>query len=195
MDYDEFLSLTVASLAIGFVFASSQLYRLSIVSFSIVFSIGVLSIISHEIAHRQVARLMNCYSRYVIHPLGLLITLASSLPFVPIKFIMPGVTVIMPKTYDYLKVKRIEGVTSLAGPVTNIVIATLGFMSINLYSALTGFYSGYIYYLVYINAWIALFNLLPIPPLDGSKVFRWNPLLYLLSLSVSVGLFLTTIIY
>ncbi|MGB9827847.1 MAG: site-2 protease family protein [Thermosphaera sp.] len=195
MDYDELLSLAIASLAIGFVFASSQLYRLNIVSFSSVFSIAVLSVISHEIAHRQVARVMNCYSRYVLHPIGLLITLVSSLPFVPIKFIMPGVTVIMPRTYDYLELKRIEGVTSLAGPVTNIVLAMLGFMLINLYPGLPASYSSYVYYLVYVNAWIALFNLLPIPPLDGSKVFRWNPMLYLLSMVASVGLFLTTIIY
>ncbi|MEM0272858.1 MAG: site-2 protease family protein, partial [Thermoprotei archaeon] len=27
-------------------------------------------------------------------------------------------------------------------------------------------------YVMRINAWIAFFNLLPLPPLDGSKIFR-----------------------
>jgi Zn-dependent protease len=25
-----------------------------------------------------------------------------------------------------------------------------------------------------VNIWLGLFNLLPIPPLDGSKIFAWN---------------------
>ncbi|MFZ8790796.1 MAG: site-2 protease family protein [Thermosphaera aggregans] len=190
MDLDELLSFTVASLSIGFVFASNQLYRLNVTPFLIMFSIAVASVISHEVAHRQVARALNSYSRFVLHPVGLLITLASALPFVPVKFIMPGVTVVMPRAYDHFELRRIEGVTSVAGPVVNIILATLGFLLINLYSTVLGSHLSYAYYLVYVNAWIALFNLLPIPPLDGSKVLRWNPVVYLLSLGVSIWLFL-----
>ncbi|TLZ55689.1 MAG: hypothetical protein E6K17_05280, partial [Methanobacteriota archaeon] len=33
---------------------------------------------------------------------------------------------------------------------------------------------GILYFSAYINAFLGVFNMLPIPPLDGSKVFRWN---------------------
>jgi len=39
---------------------------------------------------------------------------------------------------------------------------------------------------VAINAWLALFNMLPIGPLDGSKVLSWNPIVWVGIVAVSV---------
>ncbi|MDO5826532.1 MAG: site-2 protease family protein, partial [Methanosphaera sp.] len=36
-----------------------------------------------------------------------------------------------------------------------------------------------------VNSFLALFNLLPIPPLDGSKVIRWNLPLWLITIVIS----------
>jgi Zn-dependent protease len=36
-----------------------------------------------------------------------------------------------------------------------------------------------------VNSYLALFNLLPIPPLDGSKIVQWNLPIYLLALAFS----------
>jgi len=36
-------------------------------------------------------------------------------------------------------------------------------------------YSGFM-----VNLWLAAFNMLPFPPLDGGKVLSWNPIIWAL---------------
>jgi Zn-dependent protease len=42
--------------------------------------------------------------------------------------------------------------------------------------------------LVYANAFIAAFNLLPFGPLDGGKIARWKPALWLIMLLTAIAL-------
>ncbi|MCD6434530.1 MAG: site-2 protease family protein, partial [Candidatus Diapherotrites archaeon] len=37
----------------------------------------------------------------------------------------------------------------------------------------------------YINFFLAFFNLLPVPPLDGSKVIVWNKFVWLITIAVA----------
>ena len=61
---------------------------------------------------------------------------------------------------------------SIAGPVTNLLLA---FVSYFLYVA-TGAFGGnyfmgiFVGQMVWLNVYLAIFNLIPIPPLDGSKI-------------------------
>ena len=69
--------------------------------------------------------------------------------------------------------KRDMAITALAGPISNVIIsAVFLFLYGLLYIPLKG--SGVILETVYLTAYLSLslavFNLLPIPPLDGSKV-------------------------
>lgn len=72
--------------------------------------------------------------------------------------------------------KRDMAITALAGPVSNILMAfvfMLFFYLLNILSLTSGIW-GYILdffsFVVIINVHLAVFNLLPVPPLDGSRI-------------------------
>lgn len=73
--------------------------------------------------------------------------------------------------------KKGMAVTALAGPVSNIVLALLAmFISKAIYlyvpysSAADAVFSFFLYTLAPLSIGLGVFNLIPIPPLDGSKV-------------------------
>lgn len=66
---------------------------------------------------------------------------------------------------------------SLAGPATNLLIAAIAALLIKLLEQFIGLgdFQVFVYYFLLIsvklNLLLAIFNLIPIPPLDGSKIF------------------------
>jgi len=73
-------------------------------------------------------------------------------------------------TYNLKNPRRDELVIALAGPVSNLILASILSLTSNFipqnFLILSFFFT-----LIQINIILALFNLLPIPPLDGSKIF------------------------
>jgi Zn-dependent protease len=77
---------------------------------------------------------------------------------------------------NFQKVDQQTGMllTALAGPMSNIVLTFLGVMLMSGLPA--AFWSNHVYLLAFmyifitLNANLAFFNLLPVPPLDGSKI-------------------------
>jgi Zn-dependent protease len=61
-------------------------------------------------------------------------------------------------------------IVALAGPVANILAAILCAVLIR-FTTTSGTLGTLLFYLLEINVTLAVFNLLPIPPLDGSKVW------------------------
>ena len=67
-------------------------------------------------------------------------------------------------------------ITALAGPLSNIILAAFIMMLFGMtFVSLTGFEAGLtianiIFNTIYISIALAVFNMLPLPPLDGSKV-------------------------
>lgn len=190
MDLSESKSIAVTILAISLVFGSEYLIIGEFIGFTIVSIIASVSIIIHELSHKYTAIYLGCYSRYVLHPFGLILTLISAIPFMPIKVIMPGVTLVSLYTYDPFVVKRVNGLTSSAGPLSNIVISLLAIVINGLsYSYIPLLWRTVLILMLRINSWIAFFNLLPIPPLDGSKVLVWNPVAWITLFILSIILY------
>ncbi len=186
MHLNEKLSFLVALIAISLAVGTRYLLYGDFIAFSIIVLAVSTAFFPHELMHRFVARKLGCYSRFVLDPLGLFLTLLSSLPFMLWKIIIPGYVLISSHYYDPATRKYIEGVSASVGPLTNIVIGTIGFLI--LYTLPLQYWFNNVYYLyifvflntmVFVNVWIAFFNLLPIPPLDGSKIISWKPITWI----------------
>jgi len=125
--------------------------------------------VAHEMAHKVAAQRRGFWAEFRLSPMGLVIALFTS--FFGLLFAAPGATVvggINPAD------ARSWGWTSLAGPLTNFSFGVV------FYGAALGTYwegsplFGWLLLLAYINAWFGTFNLIPLGPLDGAKVMRWN---------------------
>lgn len=130
--------------------------------------------IFHELAHRQVARHFGCHAEYRAWNFGLMLALAlgvmafvSGTGFI---FAAPGAVYIFGTNIS----RKENGLISVAGPATNIIIGGLFLMLAFLITQLAA-----VFFMVgYINLFLAMFNLIPFGPLDGGKVFAWNPVIW-----------------
>jgi len=175
-------SLAFSNGIIGGIQHLASLPMLIIFSF-IAVGIGFLA---HElIGHKIIAQRFGMYAEFRMWPLGLVIALVSSLAgFV---FAAPGAVYVGSRMDLWGNVQPVSrkkmGLVSIAGPIINIALA-LAFLG--LYAA----YPSDLFVLaVFVNTWLALFNMLPIPPLDGSKVFAWDKKIWAAMFAVCVIMF------
>lgn len=146
--------------------------------FSALAVVITMSFFTHEIAHKVTAQRRGLWAEFRLTVWGAILTSLSI--FLPFKIISPGAVMISgPVRMDDI------GKISIAGPVTNIVlsIALLGaapFVS-NSFSWI--FAIG-----AFFNAYISIFNLIPIGILDGYKIFSWNKKIWALAFAVSAVL-------
>ena len=77
---------------------------------------------------------------------------------------------------NFKKPKQGMALTALAGPVANLILAYLAMVVWKLLyywapvNDATIFLALFLQYLVYLDVSLAVFNLIPVPPLDGSRV-------------------------
>lgn len=64
------------------------------------------------------------------------------------------------------------GLTSAAGPFSNLVLAALCVIPLRLGWPLPGLLATFLWTMLYVNVGLALFNLIPLPPLDGFHVIQ-----------------------
>jgi Zn-dependent protease len=173
-------------------------------NFESLIAAGLILLISfpvHEFAHAYTAYRLGdgtakLFGRLTLNPIahfdpmGGLILIASSLIGFGIGWAKPT-----PVNPSNLRGGRdSEGIVAFAGPAANLVLAAFGAIPLRLLLAANA--SGttvpeivylVLAYFVLINVALMIFNLLPIPPLDGSKVlfsvlsprqvYQWRPVL------------------
>lgn len=139
----------------------------------------IVSFFFHEMAHRFTARRFGCASFFKLWPQGIVFGLLFML--VGVKFVAPGAVVVYPYSFGRWGYRIVEltatemGLISFSGIAVNLFFAML-------FKPLSGMFvlNGIDIFgsLSWLNAWWAFINLLPIPPLDGSKLMRWKPIFW-----------------
>jgi Zn-dependent protease len=142
----------------------------------------ILSIVLHEVAHGYAANWLGdptarLQGRLSVNPLRHIDLLGS--------VIIPGLLFITnagflfgwakPVPYNPYNLRNQrwgEAIVAAAGPATNILLAVI-FAALIRLAPVLGLPFEFIdiaAYIVYINILLALFNMIPVPPLDGSKI-------------------------
>lgn len=138
--------------------------------------------ILHELAHKYSAIYYGAKARFIKWNRSLVFSIIFAF-ITGFVFVAPGAVYVFGKR---LSTKE-NGVVSVAGPVTNIL---LGFIFIILFYLIAPKSLWMVTLLklgVLINFWIAFFNLLPIGPLDGKAIIKWNPVVWVLLIAISLG--------
>ena len=100
---------------------------------------------------------------------------------------MPGATMIYTQGFT----KKENGIVSVVGPLTNLVVfgVVLAFLLIANPPA-NSYLSSALSFVIYISILLAFFNMLPIFPLDGSKVLTWSKPVYAITMGIILVLML-----
>lgn len=144
----------------------------------------LFSVIVHEISHGYVAEHLGdptarLAGRLTLNPMKHLDFFGSFVLPVSLWFLTGGAFVFgwaKPVPYNPYNLKNplaAAGKIAAAGPAVNILIAAVFGTILRIFSAgglATEFLGTLLGIVVYINILLAIFNLVPIPPLDGSKV-------------------------
>ena len=136
--------------------------------------------ILHELAHKYVAIHYNAHAEFRMWELGLLLAVFFAVfRDLGLFFAAPGAVYVFG---PHLSRKQ-HGHVSIAGPATNFVLG-LAFLYFGMV------FPGLRWVLLplsKINFFLGAFNMAPFPPLDGSKVMAWNPLVWGLSFALFWG--------
>lgn len=171
------ISLAFAILFSGLSFTS--VFLISLIISGLTAGIGFLF---HELMHKYFAQKYGLKAEF--HASYNMLFLAVLFSFFGFIIAAPGAVMI----YGNLTREK-NGRVSLAGPMTNIVLAVLFLIPLLLFS-LEGILELFFSYGLMINSLLGLFNLIPVMPFDGSKIYVWNKGIYFISVLLAGGLFI-----
>ncbi|MCY3804434.1 MAG: site-2 protease family protein [Candidatus Saccharibacteria bacterium] len=148
----------------------------------VVISIGV-AITLHELMHALVSYWLGDdtakeQGRITLNPLAHIDPVMTLLlPLVLFIFHLPMIGAAKPVPFNMGRLRYREygvAIVALAGPLTNLALAILATVIYNFFLKGAGFHPNLEYFVIIFatfNAIFFAFNIIPIPPLDGSRVF------------------------
>jgi len=188
-DRKELEDIAISTALLAFIFSYDgyrQIFNLgsdTLYMYLIYLAIIALAFIPHELAHKFTAIKYGCQARYQIWWKGLKFALILAI-ITNGNFVIaaPGAVMIYSMQKDMFGrvhstiTPKENAYISIAGPAANLAVAII-MLSMSGILTIGGFdLAGSI---GYVSCFLALFNLLPIPPLDGSKIFSWNKSVWL----------------
>ncbi|BAW31717.1 MAG TPA: site-2 protease family protein [Methanothermobacter sp.] len=172
---DIIISMLVIAGVFSYVFSNKQInIAISLLPVSII-AVGI-GFVFHEIAHKFMAIRYGFWAEYKLWMAGILLALITA--YFGFVFAAPGAVYI----HGAYISREENGKIALAGPSTNIILAIL-FLLLASYtpSILVTLGSA-------VNSFIAFFNLIPFSVLDGAKIIRWNPIVWILAMLTALAL-------
>jgi Zn-dependent protease len=177
----ELKDILISVLALSFVFSYPEvLFNPIFLIFSFL-AVGV-AFMGHELSHRYVARKLGYWAEYRMWQRGLLMALLFAFitngGFV---FAAPG-AVVFSTMWAFERPRRSDvGRIGIAGVTFNITLmyALLGLSLLISHPIIS--------LAAFVNGWLAIFNLIPLGPLDGTKVLRWNSRVWALAMALAVA--------
>lgn len=185
----EIKHLVIAWLAIAFAFTLilRRWYLLNLILIFIISAVTVgFAFVFHELAHKVVAQRYGAWSEFRMAPSMLLLAILTA--FFGFIFAAPGAVMI----FNPYLTREENGKISLAGPMVNMIMAFFFLVLFRLIP--TGIFSWIGRFGVMINAWLAVFNLIPIGVLDGRKVLAWNKGIYGVALGIAISMLVVSMI-
>jgi Zn-dependent protease len=163
------LALAIGALTLAFTIVLADPFG-SISDFILVLGMSFGAIATgfflHEMGHKYLAQRYGCWAEFRAWTWGLLIAIMSAI--VGFLFAAPGAVYIRGHI-----TKEQNGKISAFGPLMNIVVAVV--LLPLLYTSIgTGLLFEFLSLAIFLNLFLAGFNMLPFPPLDGSKIIKWN---------------------
>ncbi len=180
---DLFVAWLIISIAFAVLFSGigSVLSLLFFVSFVIsAFTVGI-GFLLHELMHKYIAQKYGLGAEF--HAFYGMLFLALAFSVFGFIIAAPGAVFISGRIN-----KERNGKISLAGPLTNIILAFLFLLLLLFFSK--GVFGMIAFYGLSINSLLALFNLLPFGPFDGSKILAWSKSAYFIAVISALLLFL-----
>lgn len=182
---DLIIAFIFISLSFSILYSGHETSRLLAIFPIVMVGLG-LGFVLHELGHKFASMHFGYWAEFKLWPAGLIFALVSS--FFGFVFAAPGAVY----TYaDYGLDDRTNGIISIAGPVVNILLA-LVFLVIGVLILPSVFTSQnmQIGFLICslgftTNSYLAVFNLIPIWNLDGSKVINWNIIIWLITIAIA----------
>jgi Zn-dependent protease len=178
------IAFLVLTLDFVLLYGGDTIYDLSteLLLVGIAAAAALTGFVAHEMAHKVSAQRRGYWAEFRLSVLGLVVSIiTAALGFL---FAAPGATMI-----GGAADKDDMGRISFAGPATNFVFAMAFLAGAFVAGAFSsGALLAFIFvFLAFINAWFAAFNMIPVGPLDGAKVFRWSGLVWVASFIVFVA--------
>ncbi len=146
----------------------------------IAFAILIMSVVLHELSHGYVAEFLGdptprLQGRLTLNPLkhlelfgSIIVPIITTLSGFPFGWAKP----VQWNPYNIKNRRQGELLISLAGPTANLLLALVFGLVVRFgYTVASTPFITICAYIVMINISLAVFNLIPIPPLDGSKIF------------------------